>query len=355
MAAHDEYSLRSAVRDVQPVRTEILNYAKSGNAYWVEIACNPVFDHEGNVQRFISIERDITEQKQRSKLEQELHSARKLEAVGQLAAGIAHEINTPCQYVGDNVVFFADAVSDLLPVMENVARVLSSVDTESDAKAALAEARKLLEASDLDFFVEELPDSILQAKEGINRISEIVRAMKDFSHPGTEKQATDLNRSVENCLTVSRSEWKYVAQVDLSLDQSLPPAIVSAGEINQVCVNMIVNAAHAIADRFKSDVGAMGTIRVVTRCDGDRAIIEIGDNGAGMSDSVKAKIFDPFFTTKEVGRGTGQGLSIAYDIVVNRHSGTITVESEPGEGTRFIIALPLDGQGQPTQIDSLAA
>ncbi|MEM7379414.1 MAG: ATP-binding protein, partial [Pseudomonadota bacterium] len=179
-------------------------------------------------------------------------------------------------------------------------------------------------------------------------------AMKDFSHPGTDKQLIDLNRSVESCLTVSRSEWKYVAEPAFSLSPDLPRVNVSPGEINQVCVNIIVNAAHAIADRYAGQTGLQGRISVSTRHEGDNVVIEIGDNGCGMPESVKEKIFNPFFTTKEVGRGTGQGLAIAYDIVVNRHGGALRVESEAGVGTRFLIELPVGQVEQATPFEDAA-
>ncbi|MEM9603566.1 MAG: ATP-binding protein [Pseudomonadota bacterium] len=343
----DVVLLRDAVREARPVRTEVLNYTKSGDAYWVEIALTPVLEPNGDVRRFIAVERDITEQKQRRELEAQLHAARKLEAVGQLAAGIAHEINTPCQYVGDNIVFFADALDELTPVMEAVAQLVEAPSGAAPDAAVWADVKRLASEADLAFLMAELPDSIGQAREGVSRISEIVRAMKDFSHPGTEKQLIDLNRSVESCLTVSRSEWKYVAVPALSLAPELPRVRVSPGEINQVCVNIIVNAAHAIADRHDGQTGVQGQISVSTRQEGDTVVIEIGDNGCGMPEDVKDKIFNPFFTTKEVGRGTGQGLAIAHDIVVKRHGGALRVESEEGVGTRFLIELPL---GQPDQV-----
>ena len=333
--------MRAALSAAEPVRTEILNYTKSGEPYWVEIAIVPVFNSRRALIRFIAIERDITAQKERQELEKELQASRKLEAVGQLAAGIAHEINTPCQFVGDNIHFFAEAMEDTLPVLMTLQSALDTTSDEGDGELDTAQIRALLREADLGFYVEELPGAVDQAKDGITRISEIVRAMKDFSHPGTDKQAVDLNRSIDSCLTVTRSEWKYIAELDTRFAEELPDVFVSPGEINQVCVNILVNAAHAVAERYAGGTTVRGRIGVSTEvCDGG-VRIAISDNGCGMPEGVKAKIFDPFFTTKEVGKGTGQGLAIAYDIIVNRHHGSLQVDSEDGVGTTFIIELPL--------------
>ncbi|HOV62107.1 MAG TPA: PAS domain S-box protein [Candidatus Hydrogenedentes bacterium] len=264
---------------------------------------------------------DITEAERQ---EQEARKNQRLEAVGRLAAGIAHEINTPVQYVGDNLEFLGEAIEAFRARIEDGA----SGGGVSD--------------EDIAFFLEEAPRAVSQAREGVARVAGIVRAMKAFAHPGTgEKTLSQLNQDILNTVTVSRNEWKYVADLKTDLDENLPPVPCYPGELNQVYLNLIVNAAHAIGDKVDREKGEKGLITVATRLDGDWAEIRISDTGTGIPASARERIFEPFFTTKEVGRGTGQGLAIARDVVVNKHGGTITFETREGEGTTFIIRLPL--------------
>jgi signal transduction histidine kinase len=166
--------------------------------------------------------------------------------------------------------------------------------------------------------------------------------MKEFSHPGpVERQAIDLNHAIESTILVASHEWKYVADVSTDLDPDLYPVRGLAGEINQVMLNLIVNAAHAISDLQKAPE-EKGRIDIRTRQDGEFAEIRVSDTGCGIPESIQSKIFDPFFTTKPVGKGTGQGLALAYAVIVKKHNGTIRVESKPGQGTTFVIRLPLN-------------
>jgi signal transduction histidine kinase len=260
-----------------------------------------------------------------------LVQAEKLESIGQLAAGVAHEINTPVQYLSDNSRFLAESFGDLLVVidrLEQIARAEHADDVDA-----------FLERADLEFLRDEIPKALEQSHEGLTRVSEIVRAMKDFSHPGSELAAADLNRAISSTVTVSRNEWKYVADVDLRLDPSLPPVRCHEGQIKQVVLNLLVNAAHAIGD---SGHEGIGTIVVTTSTVDNMARITLSDDGSGMPADVQARIFDPFFTTKEVGRGTGQGLSVAHRII-GAHGGAISVASTLGAGTTFTLDLPLAG------------
>ncbi len=309
--------------------------AKSGRQLVVAYACSPLMDG-GERQGAIISFRDIQTLK---KAQAEALQASKLASVGQLAAGIAHEINTPTQYIGDNLRFAGDAVGVVAHLLQLCRAGLDESADLDDVRVALHRAA---EESDLDYLLEELPRAISQSLEGVGQVSRIVLAMKDFSHPGErEKVAVDLNRAVENTLAVSRNEWKHVAEINLELDKTLPAVICLPGEINQVLLNMIVNAAHAIAT---ARPGGRGHIGIATRwCDDGRAEIIIRDDGAGMSDAVKDRIFDPFFTTKDVGKGTGQGLAICRDVVVTKHGGRIAVDSTLGAGTTFTISLPADG------------
>ncbi len=276
--------------------------------------------------------------KNQAAMEIQLRHAQKMEAIGQLAAGIAHEINTPIQFIGDNCQFLGQGFSELIAFFEGF---------EAGRLPAPEELQRRLEALDLDYLSLEIPKAIRQSLDGVARVSKIVSAMKDFSHPGNStRQTTDLNKAIESTLTVSNNAWKYCAELETHFAPDLPLVPCFQGEFNQVILNLVVNAAHAIeeARAGRGDAG-LGRIVVRTQCIGDEAIVEVTDNGAGIPPEIQVRIFDPFFTTKEVGKGTGQGLSIARAVMVDQHKGRISVQSMPGEGTTFTLALPLHPQG----------
>lgn len=276
---------------------------------------------------------------ERRALEIQLAQSRKLEAIGQLASGIAHEINTPTQYVSDNTRFLQDAFQDLVATLE---RLRLSVNEEK--LLPVADLKGLLVEADIDYLLEEVPRALAQSLDGLARITRIVRAMKEFSHPAQDqKTPADLNKALENTLIVARNEWKYVAEVVTDFDPELPAVACLPGELNQVFLNLIVNAAQAITEVVGSDSGCKGRITVSTSLlpDGN-AEIRFADTGCGIASEHRAKVFDPFFTTKEIGKGTGQGLAIAYNIIVKKHGGTFDFESAPGHGTCFFIRLPVE-------------
>jgi PAS domain S-box-containing protein len=279
---------------------------------------------------------------EKEEMQLQLLHAQKLESVGRLAAGIAHEINTPTQYIGDNTSFVQQAFGDLTKLIDKWSALVEEAKAGNVRAELLNETEMLAEEIDLRFLCEEIPKALAQSVEGVERVSRIVSAMKEFSHPGTgEKHPADLNKAIESTVTVSRNEWKYVADMVLELEPSLPPVPCLEGDIKQVILNLIVNAAHAVADAVGEGGDAKGIITVTTRADGEWVEIRVADTGTGIPDEAKSKVFDPFFTTKEVGRGTGQGLAIARSAVVDKHNGTITFETEVGRGTTFIIRLPL--------------
>jgi signal transduction histidine kinase len=288
---------------------------------------------------------------EREQMELELRLAQKLEAVGQLAAGMAHEINTPIQFVGDTVRFLDDAFSEIQGLVDNYrAALAAAVDGRPPGELAqnVAEAE---EEADLEYLQERIPLALKRASDGLDRVSTIVRAMREFAHPPTMEMApADLNAAIENTLLVAANEYRYLAELETDLAE-LPPVYCNIGDINQVLLNLIVNASHAIADAGDSvdATDAKGTIRVGTRIDGDDVLVTVADTGCGISDDVSSRIFDPFFTTKDVGRGTGQGLAISRTIVNEKHGGSLTFQTAQGEGTTFELRLPL------TRIDETAA
>ena len=314
---------------------------RDGAVCYEEVTVAPIMDASGKVASFIAVMHDVTE---RIRLEEQLGQAQRLEAVGQLAAGVAHEINTPTQYVGGNIRFLRDAFTGVTALLGNLALLVRGA---TGGVVPAADLQKVLAAADVDYLQAEVPVAIRQSLEGVERVAEIVKSMRELTHPGRDVALTDLNRVVESAVRVAGGEWQGLAEVTTELDPGLPLVPCLAGGINQVIVNMLVNAAHAIETRGP---GEPGRIVVATRQAGDAAEILVTDNGTGMSGDVRARVFDPFFTTKEVGEGTGQGLAIAHS-VVKKHQGTITVDSEPGRGTTFTIRLPLDlattGQVRP--------
>ena len=319
---------------------------KSGKRIPVEIFLQYV-QPAGESGRFVSIVRDISrrleEEKEKEKLQARLLHTQKLESVGQLAAGIAHEINTPAQYIGTNIDFLEDGFKDAAKLVTAYQRLLAAEKNHAVTAELIEETEEVQEGADWDYLAQELPLAIAQSKDGVHRISTIVRAMKEFSHPGSkEKIPIAINDLINTTLTISRNEWKYVADVETDLAGDLPMIPCLSDEMGQVFLNLLVNSAHAIATLLGSTpVGDKGRITITTQLSGDQAEIRFTDTGCGIPKDILSKVFDPFFTTKEVGKGTGQGLAIARDVIVNKHGGSLEVESEEGQGATFIIRLPI--------------
>ena len=330
--------MRETSDTLMTVRLEKVRLTVPGSKEkYIRLTISPICEDRG--VGYVIMGEDVTD---RLVLEEDLAQAQKLESIGHLAAGIAHEINTPIQFVGDNVRFLSDSFSDFGRLIEQYQRLLAAAKTGVCSEALIETCESTNRGTDLDYLLAEIPKAIAQTAEGVDWVATIVRAMKEFSHPGTaEKTAVNLNRAIESTVTVARNEWKYVADLHTNLDPSLPPVPCLVGQFNQVILNMIVNATHAIADAAKG-TGVKGTITICTSRVDDFVEVRITDTGMGIPESIRHRIFDPFFTTKEVGRGTGQGLSIARSVVVDKHGGTIAVESEVGKGTTFLIRLPLN-------------
>jgi PAS domain S-box-containing protein len=287
-------------------------------------------------------ERLYNEMQERERMAIELRLAQKLESVGRLAAGIAHEINTPIQYVGDSVSFLQSAETDLAKLRTEYRRAIGRLADHEPAQSVLPGLEALESNLDLEFLSHEIPKAFERTLEGVERVAGIVRAMKEFAHPDSaQHNYADLNHALATTLTVARTEYKYHAVVETRFGE-LPQVNCNVGELNQVFLNLIVNAAHALAESGKD--ASTGRITIVTAAAGDQVTISIADNGCGIPQENLEKVFDPFFTTKPVGRGTGQGLAIARSIVAEKHGGRIDVHSVVGSGTTFTLHLPVKGQ-----------
>ncbi|MFM8320962.1 MAG: PAS domain-containing protein [Chloroflexota bacterium] len=341
-----EAAIRQSVREQAPINPQPARFRRrDGSEGYLGVSLSPVYTRQGLLSGVILLGGDITERKI---LENRLAQAQKLKSIGQLAAGIAHEINSPIQYIGDNANFLKDSFQQLLALLQQYQAVFqrSAAGLDEEDRAAVWALRR---QAGVDYLVSEIPAAIEQSLEGIRRVSEIVRAMKEFSHPGVrEKKPCDINKALLTTLAVARNEWKYVAELETDLDPNLPEVLGLPGEINQVFLNILVNAVYAIAqagrEREARSEPHQGRIRVQTRCAGAWAEVRIQDNGAGIPEDVQPHIFEPFFTTKDVGQGSGQGLAIAYDVIERKHGGQLTFESRLGQGATFCIRLPIEAE-----------
>jgi PAS domain S-box-containing protein len=311
---------------------------KGGALYEGEITVFPVKDESGEIQSLVAHHRDITEV---SMLEAQLRQAHKLEAIGKLAAGIAHEISTPTRFVGENTRFVGESFGEIVNVLKKQDQLLEAVSEGSCSPELVESVQRAIDETDINYLTEEIPKALAQSLEGIERVTSLVRAMKDFSHPGTDKKVwIDINRAIESTMTIARNEWKHVADVVTEFDPDVRDVPCFPAEFNQVTLNLITNAAQAIGDIVSAGATEKGLITISTSRDGDWFEMRIADTGGGIPGEIRDRIFGMFFTTKEIGRGTGQGLAISKALV-DKHGGTITFESKVGVGTTFIVRLPM--------------
>ena len=325
-----------------PVRLEDLSFKrKDGRVIILGLTINPLKRNScDEIEGFILLGKDLTQSRF---LESQLVQVRKLEAIGQLAAGVAHEINTPIQYIGDNLHFIRDAFSKLIGMKENLARYLMEYGSDSRESEIIRNFLGNISMESIDYFIGEIPKAIEEALEGAERVAKIVRSMKQFSHPRQEvKQPTDINRAIGSTVIISRNEWKYVADMEERYDPDLPAVPCFEAEFNQVVLNIIMNAADAIKEAIAAGIIRKGLIVISTRLNANWAEVEISDNGKGIPENIQDRIFDLFFTTKDVGQGTGQGLAISHSIITQKHGGSLTFSSVPGRGTKFLIRIPFD-------------
>ena len=314
----------------------------NGTEFPIELSVS-TFAHQGQ-RVHTALIRDRTARRQ---LEQKLSHAQKMESVGQLAAGIAHEINTPMQFVGDNTRFLSEVFADVEDLFSSCLELAEHSGDGLQLKQYIDRIQQAAQNMDLSRLKRDIPAATEQTLEGIERITSIILALKEFSHPGDQtKVAVDLNQSIRNSIALSRNRWKYLAEVETDLDPSLPPTKCYAGEFNQVILNLLVNAAQAIEEKPGDQTG---WIRVRSRLENGSVMITVSDNGIGMTEDIRSRVFEPFFTTKPVGQGTGQGLAICYAVIVDKLGGQITCMSEPGQGTTFTIRLPFEHVRPATQ------
>jgi PAS domain S-box-containing protein len=344
--AEDEFILIGLPWIMGAGRFDLVGRRRDGTTISVEVSNSLMEAIDG--RRVITVVRNVDrdpvqEAGRRSHAES---STRRLATIGALAAGIAHDINTPIQFVGDSIAFLRTAapeIFDLVGKLQVVHRLIRREDRleplPPDLVEAAAAAAAAEEDADFDYLRDQVPVAIERCVDGVARVTGIVNAMKEFAHPGRREMApADLNRAIESTLTLARNEYKYVADVKTELG-SLPPVVCRIDEINQVILNLVVNAAHAIGDVVKGSE-RRGTITVRTWLEGEQVVCAISDTGTGISASIRDRVFLPFFTTKELGKGTGQGLALAWNVIKEMHHGELTFESEVGRGTTFYIRLP---------------
>lgn len=325
----DAFIARCLGDPTQLLREEVEWVARDGSHLPLLLSAACQRDSEGDVLAILCVALDLREQR---KLELDLRHAQKLESLGQLAAGIAHEINTPMQFVGDNLHFIREAFETLGGIIDRVIEVRAG-------RLPFEELCQAIDSSDFDFLRQRVPRAVLRSIDGVSRVAGIVEAMKRFSHQRADLGPVDINASLADALVVAHNEYKYAADVQTAFGD-IPRVIGHGGDLNQVFLNLLINAAHAIQARPD---GARGTITISTERVDDCVVIHIGDTGTGIPEGIRQRVFEPFFTTKPVGKGTGQGLAISRHIVVDRHHGTLDFVSSADVGTTFNIALPIAG------------
>jgi PAS domain S-box-containing protein len=313
---------------------------KDGSVREVRDKAQPVFDDKGQVTEIDGLIIDVTEQ---NRLQREIDRTQMIQNLGRLAAGIAHEINTPIQYIGDNIRFFSDSFGQVTELLDHYrslseAAAAGKIDDELLAKVSSAQQR-----SDIEFLSQEVPQAIEQTLDGINHVAKLVSAMRDFSHVDERrKMPSDLNKAIENSIVISHNELKYVADVEKDLDASLPMVCCCVDDINQVLLNLLINSAHSIEEKLAGSEETRGLVTVKSWSEGANVLISVTDTGTGIKQSLQERIFDPFFTTKEAGKGTGQGLAFVRSAIVEKHGGKLELQSEEGKGTTFTIRLPIE-------------
>jgi len=292
--------------------------------------------------KYVLFARDITDKKQAEEnaklIEQQVNEARRLESIGVLSAGIAHEINTPIQFIGDNLGFLIEALLKIKNSYDRYDHLKAAALDDGNYVQETREIEDYNQKVKLQNLISDIEASVVESVGGIQQVRDIVLLMKEFSHPGgIDDEPTDLNKLIDDVIRICRSRSKGVAQIETDLDEDLPLILCRRGQIQQVIINLIINAIDAVDETDSTS----GTISVATRFSDDNVQIDICDTGKGIPDKIKSKIFDPFYTTKPVGKGTGQGLALAMNTIVNVHGGKLKMVDTKGYATTFRIELPI--------------
>jgi PAS domain S-box-containing protein len=335
-------SYQTCLKQGRPVIAEYRIITKDNQLKDIIDSFYPVFDDKGQV---VAVDGVMFENSQRKSTQRELERTQMLQSLGRLTAGVAHEINTPIQFVGDNTRFLLDAFGQISVILKMYKDLADSVNAGKPDNVLKEKINQAQCEADLDFLMDEVPKAINQSNEGIKRVTAIVSAMRDFSHIDERRQSSvDINKVINSSLVICRNEFKYVADLETDLDENLPRVICCLDDMNQVFLNLIINAAHSIADVIGNHPEKRGLLRITTKRSEDDVVITVSDTGTGISQEVANKMFEPFFTTKPAGQGTGQGLSIVKSKVIDKHGGKVDFKTESGKGTTFIITLPINGK-----------
>ena len=343
-------ALEECERTGSPIRVDDVPFTqRGGEPGFLGISVSMIPHDDDDHRGFLLLGRDITRTRL---LENQLLQAQKMESLGHLAAGIAHEINTPIQFVGSNLSFLRDSCENIKQMLQHYSNFLEAGRNLAELAVPVETVERYKADIDLDFLLREIGASLEEVQVGVDRVAGIVRSMRMLSHPGKQgKAAVDLNGILESVVILSRNEWKRHVAIETNFQQDLPMVVCMAAEISQAVLNLLVNAVQAVAEQVESGRIAQGRIGIASRQDGDWVEIRIEDNGGGIAPEHQPRIFDPFFTTKDVGKGTGQGLAIAHAVIVGKHGGAITFTSDPGIGTVFIVRLPVFDADQAGKVE----